>query len=249
MIRLVENRCELLKKICSGDVFGTRILSYFNTYGGKFDFVRVWIQLDDNENPVAAISLVEGDMTLTCCDSADFDEIKAFIDMTDYLSLQCDRSVMKKTGIKESLWGYIVEYKNIQPVNSENVSFNKDFKQMYSIIKCAGLVGVGEYLPWLSDISYRTNHGASLTAAVYNGDEMLSCASALFITENSALLGAVATKEEHRGNGFGSVLVKTLGNKMLSLGKRTMLLCKNDSITEFYKSIGFEIIGEWGLKE
>lgn len=247
MIRLIDNDCEALKTVCSHDVFGTRIKAYFDTYKAKFDFLKVWVQLDENENPTAAISLMDKDMTLTCRENADFEELEFFIKMTDFSSLQCKRSVLKKLNLKESLWGYVVGYDEITPVKSENISFNIDFKQMYSLISGVKLLGVGEYLPWLSDITYRVNHSTAMPAAIYEDGSLSACAAALFITDSAALLGAVATDPQQRGKGFGGALVKTLGNRMLESGRRVELLCKHDSIVEFYKSIGFKVKGEWAI--
>lgn len=247
MIRLIENECEELKSVCSYDVFGTRIKAYFDTYKARFDFLKVWVQLDKNENPLAAISLMDKDMTLTCRENADFEELEFFIKMTDFASLQCGRDTLKRLHLEESLWGYIVAYDEIMPVKSDNISFNVDFKQMYSLISGVKLLGVGEYLPWLSDITYRVNHGTAIPAAIYESNSLSACAAALFITDNAALLGAVATNPQCRGKGFGSTLVKTLGNKMLENGRRVELLCKHDSIVEFYKSIGFKVKGEWSI--
>lgn len=247
MIRLVEDNCEELCTICSHDVFGTRIKAYFDTYKANFDFLKVWIQLDENENPLAAISLMDKDMTLTCRENADFEELEFFIKMTDYASLQCERDVLKKLNLEESLWGYIVGYDEITPVKSDNISFQVDYKEMYSLISGVKLLGVGEYLPWLSDISYRVNHSTAVPAAICESGNLSACAAALFITEKAALLGAVATDPRCRGKGYGGALVKTLGNKMLESGRRVELLCKNDSIVEFYKSIGFKVKAQWGI--
>lgn len=248
MIKLIETENTELEKICADDVFGTRIKAYFDTYGARFDFLRVWIQLDENGSPTAAISLMDADMTLTCNENADFEELEIFIKATSFSSLQCERNVMKRLNIKESLWGCVVEYENIQPASSESVSFAADYKEMYSIISSAKLIGVGEYLPWLSDISYRVNHGTAIRAGIYENGSLSACAAVLFMTEKAALLGAVATKPERRGNGFAGAIVKVLGNKMLCEGRRAELLCKNDSIVDFYKSIGFTVKNQWAMK-
>ncbi len=247
MIRLVEADSEMLKIVCSADVYGTRIKAYFDTYGAKFDFLKVWIQFDSDGNPSAALSLMDGDMTLTCRENADYDELEFFIKATPFQTLQCDREVMKKLNLPESIWGYVVGYESYQSVESDGITFSADYKQMYSLISGVKLLGVGEYLPWLSDISYRVNHGTALTGVINENGALSACAAALFITENAALLGAVATNPERRGNGFGGRLVKTLGNKMLEADRRAELLCKNDSIVEFYKSIGFSVKSEWAI--
>ena len=108
---------------------------------------------------------------------------------------------------------------------------------------------MGDYLPWLSDISYRIKRNTAKPFCAYDGERLMSCASALFITDSAALLGAVATDPDYRSKGLAGELVTTLGKEMSSLGKRAELLCKHDSIVEFYHSIGFETVGEWAIIE
>ena len=85
-----------------------------------------------------------------------------------------------------------------------------------------------------------------MALAVENG-EPAACAMKLFITDDAVLLGAVATDPNHRGKGLGGGLVTLLGNESVNEGKRTELLCKHDSIVDFYRSIGFTVVGEWAI--
>ncbi len=249
MIRFVDSDKYSLDSICSNDVFGTRILAYFNTYSHNFDFMKFWVQLDENENIVSAISLIDGSMTLTCESSADFEELSAFIKMIGYSSLQCERQVMKKLSLSESIWGYVVRYENVTDRSKYELSLkdNIDYKDIYTLIKNADLLGVGDYLPWLSDVTYRVKNSTAKAVLAVENNEPAACAMALFVTKKAVLLGAVATDKAHRGKGLGGGLVTLLGNEFVSLGKRTELLCKNDTIVEFYRSIGFSVVGEWAI--
>ena len=243
MLKSAMNLPEDIKKICSSDAFGTRIEGYYNTYGERFDFCRVWVQYAENE-PVAAVCDMSGDFTVCAKENADFEELAAFVSMSGFKSLQCSKSVMRKLGLAPDAEGFVLRF--IPCENSDDGITNVvDFKEIYDIIKTAGLMGVGEYLPWLSDITYRVNHGTALPAAIIKDGTAVSCAMALFITQSAALLGAVATKDGFKGRGYAGKLVKYLGNKFASQGKKTNLLCKNDSIVEFYKSNGFETEDEW----
>ena len=250
MIKFVDSDKYNLSEVCSKDVFGTRILAYFNTYSYEFDFMRFWVQFDEDEKTVAAISLIDGSMTLTCSDSADFEEISAFIKMIGFSSLQCDRNVMKKIGMEEALWGYVVRYSNITDrTKYENITLceNVDYSDVYRLIKTADLLGVGEYLPWLSDVTHRVKRGTAKAALAVENGEPAACAMKLFVADDAVLLGAVATDQNHRGKGFGGGLVTLLGNESVRDGKRTELLCKPDSIVDFYRSIGFTVVGEWAI--
>ncbi len=252
MIKFVDSEKYSLKEVCSRDVFGTRILAYFNTYFWQYDFAKFWVQLNDENQTIGAISLVEGSMTLTACENADFEELSAFIKMMGYSSLQCDREVMKKLCIAESIWGYVVRYENITDREKyKNIALceNVDYKDVYRLTKEENLLGVGELLPWLSDVTMRVKKGTAKAALAVDNNEPAACAMKLFVTDTAVLLGAVATNRNHRGKGLGGGLVTLLGNEALQEGKRTELLCKNDSIVDFYRSIGFKVVGEWAISE
>ena len=118
-------------------------------------------------------------------------------------------------------------------------------KEIYDIIKSANLVGVGDYLPWLSDTTFRMNRGAITALTALADGKAVATAMKLFITDHAVLLGAVATRPEYRGRGLAGALVTTLAES--EKDKRVELLCKHDSIVEFYKSIGFEVKNEWSI--
>ncbi|MBP9989084.1 MAG: GNAT family N-acetyltransferase, partial [Ruminococcus sp.] len=103
---------------------------------------------------------------------------------------------------------------------------------------------VGEYLNWLSDTTFRFNRYATYAVMEENSK---GCAMCLFKTDKASLLGGVATKPEFRGQGIAGALVTFLANKEKKNGNRVELLCKADSIVEFYKSIGFYVTNEWSL--
>ena len=249
MIKFIDSEKYSLKEVCSRDVFGTRIYAYFLTYSYEFDFMRFWIQLDENENPVAAISLIDGSMTVTCGENADFEELSAFVKMIGFSSLQCDRRVMKSLGIDEALWGFVVRYEAITDRTKYEITLceSVDYSDVYKLIKGADLLGVGEYLPWLSDVTHRVKKGTARAALAVENGEPAACAMKLFVTDSAVLLGAVATDKSHRGKGLGGGLVTLLGNESLQENKRTELLCKHDSIVDFYRSIGFTVAGEWAI--
>lgn len=247
MIKFIDSENISIDKICKRDVFGTKIQGYYNTYGSKFDFFKLWIQLDEMGVQTAAICRIDGEMSITCAENADFEELIFFIKMMGFSSLMCKKEVMDALCLEPQETGNIVEYKEIKETDSSEISSSVDYKEYYGIIKDAKLLGVGEYLPWLSDFSYRVKKGVAYPTVIKEKGETVACASGLFITENGALLGAVATKPSHRKKGYGGKLVKHLGNLMLNQNKKVHLLCKKGSILEFYRQNGFTPIGEWSM--
>lgn len=249
MIKQVQKNDREFINFCDRDVFGTRIKVYYNCYSTDYDFVKFWVQTDDDGRITASLSRIDGDVTL-CADNCDFDEMSEFLNMVGYNSIQCERTAADKMNLQYSLWGYVVRYKG-NDYQAKPVSIKESFelKEIYDIIKSAKLVGVGEYLAWLSDTSFRMNRGYTKALVADVKGKSAGCAMALFSSDRAVLLGAVATVPEFRGRGIAGTLVTMLADEAVKDGRRAELLCKNDSIVEFYKSIGFEVENEWSLIE
>ncbi len=246
MVKSVEKGDEAFLGFCDRDVFGTRIKAYFNCYSTDYDFVKFWVQTNEDGDVTAAISRVDGDMTVTA-ENADYEELLQFIKIVGYSTIQCNRRVAKEFTDDETLWGYVVRFENKTENRPVSLKNNYELKEIYNIIKAANLTGVGEYLPWLSDTTFRINRNTAQPLVAEIDGKATGCAMVLFRTDKAALLGAVATSPEFRGRGIAGALVTRLANKELAEGKRTELLCKNDSIVDFYKSIGFTVKDEWSL--
>ena len=246
MVKSVEKGDKEFLEFCDRDVFGTRIKAYFNCYSTDYDFVKFWIQTDEGGNVTAAISRIDGDMTL-CAYNADYEELLQFVKIVGFTTIQCRRAVAREFTDGENLWGYVVRYENITAEREVNLKKDYELKEIYDIIKAANLTGVGNYLPWLSDTTFRINRNTATPSLAEIDGIPAGCAMVLFRTDKAALLGAVATSPEYRGRGIAGALVTHLANGELAQGRRTELLCKNDSIVDFYKSIGFTVKDEWSL--
>ncbi len=245
MIKSVEKNDEGFVGFCKRDVFGTRISCLYSCYSTDYDFVRFWVQTDENGQILSAVSRLDGDVTISSVGTG-ADELRDFLNFAGFRTIQCEKSIARLLSFKPSVEGYVVEYvgngKKFADFNTDN-SFRS--KEIYDIIKSAKLVGVGDYLPWLSDMTFRMNRGAAYCETVISGGKAVACAMKLFVTDSAVLLGAVATKPEYRGRGYAGALVTHLAES--ENGKRVELLCKNDSIVDFYKSIGFDVKNEWSI--
>lgn len=245
MIKAVEKGDEAFAEFCRRDVFGTRIACLYSCYSTDYDFVKFWKQTDGEGRIIAAISRLDGDVTL-CTGGEALDEVDEFLNIVGFRTVQCERSAARRMKREAAINGFVVEYKKNENQIAE-IFPDSDFrpKEVYDIIKGAGLIGVGEYLPWLSDITFRMNRGCAEVMTACDGEKAVACAMKLFITEAAVLLGGVATLPEYRSRGLAGSLVTQLAES--EKGKRAELLCKNDSIVEFYKSIGFYVKNEWSI--
>ena len=246
MVKCVEKGDEAFLRFCDRDVFGTRIKAYFNCYSTDYDFVKFWVQTNDDGEVTAVISRVDGDMTL-CEYGADYEELLQFVKIVGFTTIQCRRETAQHFTDKEVLWGYVVRFCEEMPCKDIATKDSFELKEIYDIIKAENLTGVGDYLPWLSDTTFRINRNTAKPLLAQIDGRNAGCAMVLFRTDKAALLGAVATVPEFRGKGVARTLVTKLAVGEIADGRRAELLCKNDSIVEFYKSIGFEAIDEWSL--
>lgn len=247
MLKSVEKEDKGFLAFCDRDVFGTRIMAYYNCYSTDYDFIKFWAQYDESGGITAALSRIDGDATLCCDENVDLDELKEFLKLVGYRTIQCEKRIANALSDGEFQWGYVVQCDKIEKYNEIEAKKCFELKEIYDIIKPENLTGVGDYLPWLSDTTFRVNRNtAEGKIAVVNG-ENAGCAMVLFRTDKSALLGAVATKPEFRGKGVARSLVLSLAQNELKENRRVELLCKNGSIVEFYKSIGFCVKNEWGM--
>lgn len=246
MLKSVEKNDEAFMSFCDRDVFGTRIKAYYSCYSTDFDFVKFWAQYDGDGSITAAISRIDGDATVSAVNE-DAEELDGFLNVVGYRTVQCEKRLADKLSGETVQQGYVVRCEKAENFRETEKKKNFELREIYDIIKPENLTGVGDFLPWLSDITYRVNRNAAEGAVAVSDGENAGCAMVLFRTDKAALLGAVATRPEFRGRGIARSLVLGLAEKELENNRRVELLCKNGSILDFYKSIGFEAVNEWGL--
>lgn len=239
MISLINNTDEL--SFLPADPYSARITALASTYGTEQVFAMFWVQKID-EIPVAAISRVDGNMTLCCGENADFDELSCFMNAAGYSTLTFDNAFAEKLGITPQKSSFTVKYSG--GAQCYDVLTDYDKKEVYNLLTECGFE-LGDYGAFLTDVCARLNKStASLVADEVDGG-LCACAFALFEGEKSVLLGAVATSPESRGRGCASKLVGTLAETKKE--KDVFLFCRNDSLLNFYEKIGFLPVGKWAI--
>lgn len=242
MVSLCSNYNEL--GFLPADAYAARITALFKTYGAEYDFALFWVQ-KVNDEPVAAISRVDGNMTLCCTENADFEELLYFINAVGYSSLTLDAAFLEPLGLTAAKSSYTVRYEGEKGFFNEKILDDFDKKSLYDLLCSCGFE-LGGYSDFLADVCARLNRQTAGLAAIEN-EALDACAFALFKGEKSVLLGAVATRNEARGNGYASMLVKSLAGR--EADKKVYLFCRNDGLLEFYKKSGFVYCGKWAIVE
>lgn len=219
------------------DPFCARITALFDTYGSGYSFAMFWIQ--DEER--AAISRIDGAVTVYADENADYEELSEFLKAVGYSDIICDEAVAERLGLEKYDSSYIVKYSTCRDADENGILTDYEKKEIYSLL-CACGFSMGSYNAFLADFCSRLNKNTALLSAIEDEDGLCASASALFCGRKSTLLGAVATKESKRGKGYAERLVRFLAIK--SRGE-VFLFCRNDGLAEFYKKCGFDICGRW----
>ena len=191
MITLCKTETEL--DFLPGDAFAARITALALTYGTQQNFAMFWVQRADGK-PVAAISRVDGSMTLCCTENTDFEELSAFVNAVGYSSLIADARMLDALGFEALAGSFTVEYKGNDKCKADGILWDYDKKDVYNLLCDCGFE-MGDYGAFLADYCSRLNKGTARLAA-FEENNLLACASALFIGKKSVLLGAVVVGAE-----------------------------------------------------
>ncbi len=236
MIRLAENKNELA--FLPADPFAATVTALAETYGfDNSEFVRFYIQ-----GKSAALSVIDGNVTVCANENADFDEISAFLHTAGYNTVKAEESVIKKLDLPVTDSSYIVRFIPAQYNMPGGFTDEFDLREIYDLLGSAGFP-TGEFGAFKADICARINHGAAKFGGIAEDGKLLATCFRLFEGERSILLGAVVTNPEARGRGLASALVPY----MADAEKPSFLFCRNDGLLKFYEKCGFEEYGKWAL--
>lgn len=75
-------------------------------------------------------------------------------------------------------------------------------------------------------------------------DDMPVATGRLLIENNKYILGRIAVLKEERGNKYGDLVLRMLIRKAFDLGADIIELHSQLSAVEFYKKLGFKVIGK-----
>ncbi len=237
MIKLIDD-VNALGFMKSG-AFSAKIQGLALTYGTKYDFALFYVQYA-GDMPVSALSRVDGNIVLYSTPETDFDELREFIGVVGYSTVQGDYQALEKLGLKICDGSYIVKSeKRFNIEKSENFNETPDMKKIHSLLSESGFE-MGDYSAFASDVCARLNKGTAQAGVIGERD---CCVFRLFEGENCVLLGAVATDKSKRGQGLASALVQYMAQGE----KDAYLLTRNDSLLNFYEKLGFTPVGKWGV--
>lgn len=210
------------------DFLTTKIEANLLSYGNNSSFLNLWYQ-QSGVDTTALLCKFEQSVIIVADTSADFDEIKEFLDVIGFKNLQSTPFVLNKLGFVYN--EYQVVFKMAEKGGSLPIMPN--IKAVYEIL-------YGEDNPHIKkvdfesfyvDLCHRIRHGTA--AAVLN--ESAVCVAS-HITKTKAVISGVATKKNSQKKGLGSM---ALGELLKALDGRKIFAAAETSVVPFYIKNGF----------
>lgn len=244
MIAIIDDLSKY-KDLYNNDPFGCRIASLSNTYSSELPFVDYWVQLCDNE-PVALIARLETTFIIRITDNADIAELSSFLRVSGAVSIICDGKYELDI-VLNRIEGLIL-VKDTEFSFDEHISVvSPAAKEVYQVISsCTSEnFNVPDYESFALDVGHKLNNNTIRILGIMFNNELCSCIMTLAESEDSAVLGALATLPSSRNCGYGSYLIKYISNALIKEGKSVYLHRAMNENIDFYNKLGFVKYGTW----
>ena len=249
MLKRAENKdvAEILENIGCG-AFSARISSNLSVYKTEYPFCEFWFQQNEEEY-TAFLSKKDGVCTLAMKENADIDEVKLMLNFIGCTSLEAEKSVFERLDIIPDKTGDILTfYGETEPINACAAKDDFELKEVFSLLKENEGESIThmEYLPWLSDFTFKRNRKAARIKALTKGSELAAFAMTSAETEKEAVISGVITKSSFRKSGYGASVLSEIVSDLKKEGKEIYVLTAQKEINPFYEKLGFIKTGEWG---
>lgn len=252
-----------LYSVCADSPYGARIISYHTAYHGKkYDFLDFWICRNDEGQVLCAFCKYYS--SLIVCGKTEGtakNEIEDFIKMLSPSSVLCDSGFdlnldLYKSG-KKFTEGDTMRCKKIQgefdlkfdfQVTKIGSDINR-LRRVYDLLvsencKNRAVEALPDFESYFLDISHRIRHNTAEIYAVFDaGGRVVSTAAVVAKSNDSAVIGCVATAFDCRRNGMATRLVYDITKKQLEKGRGVYL--HRERKIHLYSKIGFVVIGKW----
>lgn len=236
-------------EFCQGDPIGARVGAYLRAYKTDYDFALFWKQVQDKKI-TAVLSRTDGDMSICASHDADLDELKEFIKVVGYETVFAHSFVLGAMKFDFDCFD-ILRFESAQEPKIR-ADITPDPKELYTLGVCAdGEYSEENYLPWLSDFTFRQRRNMLHAVGVKDeSGKLISCAATSAEIETDAIISAVATDENHRNRGLAENCVLTLVSNLKRMGKDNIyVMTKTDKLTKYYERLGFAKVGTAAISD
>lgn len=239
MLKLASSQdLDTLLHICNGKLLGTRIGCYAMAYGFERDFLLIWF---DESTGTALAKFYDCITVISNAD--DFEEIREFIEIIGYKTLETTLDICDKLGYTadtvKKAYVFAGEAKNY---GAEEIG-EEHYKALYNLVSVnipGSFVNSKEaYLSFLSDFTFRKHRCLARAKGIFHDGQLISSVITSAETENCAVISAVASDKKLRGTGLGKKTVLSIVNELINENKIVFVVALNESAEGFYEHIGF----------
>lgn len=234
MIRFVDSvrRQEEFYGVCRGTAFGCKLSAVAQAYGFGLDFARFWV------GEGAAYGLLDGELSVAGV-PRDIEEAREFLGMLGPGSVFCEGQLAEGLGLEVAAKGAVMAK---SAPDGKAASFSvPELREVCGLLNQAGMPV--ELEPFYLDMSHRIRHGTALALGEYMDGALVGCAVVSAVVEKSAVLSALAVREDRRGNGVGSRLVDMVQSALP--GHTLYIFRESGKNRAFYEKQGFAEAGRW----
>lgn len=238
MIRLVEEQGEKnrLLALCEKTAFGCKISSIATAYGFDRSFACFW--LDTQEDVVYC--LVDGVMLLSGT-VLNGEAAREFLHVAGAKEVLCAVRNAEAMNLRADGVGAVLKHPLPAGPMPTEVLPAVSIRAMYALLEETGMVE--DFEPFYLDLSHKLRHQAALAVTVSGKGGLKACAVVSSISQRSAILSALAVKEEFRRQGLGTQLVRQIESYFP--GKTLYVFREQNRNQEFYRGLGYTKTDTW----
>ena len=181
------------------------------------------------EQPSAVISRYGGRLNITA-NSADFNELKEFINVIGFSEIFTEKSTALALGFN-AFTEYTSLKKQAEKTKNENNVFS--LLSLYNTLNLGadGEIELPSFEVFAPDVSHRLRHGAAFAVLKEFGGALT------FKSNFGGIINGISVKKDARKGGFGSLLL----NDILKQINGEVFVCTTTSLAEFYIKNGFTV--------
>lgn len=261
MIRYVDSPAleEKLKEVLAGeDLLHACLLStYRSARAPGADF---WV-CEGGHAPYGALLRADGNVIFCSGETPDLEELGEFLRFLDCCCLCARLAILKplaaSLGLGPPRHAPSMAWRSgtsppLLPTGAGELEIRREREQLRPIYELIaghyeGFAADGgpSYDDWLSGMRLRERDGVCGAWALYAGGQLAATASVLSASGRCANIGALVTRRELRGRGYGSRLACFLSQQIIQGGRQPVLGCAQDSLERYYQRLGFYRFDRW----
>ncbi len=212
----------------------TYITSRFLSYGGNAPFAPFYT--DENGTILSVLNT----HAAMCTTTLDVQEWAIFLAMhPDILTVTAPLAVAEK--LAQTLGSTVSEKKILRlnaPLQPPQITITEPSPRLvYPLLSAVFGDTMPPFEDWYVDVSHRVRHGYCTVAAVERNGAVASSAMTVAEAPDAVVIGAVATAENARKQGFAAECIRYLAQKHAD--KTVLISPKNAYAERLYTTLGF----------